>query len=327
MLSKTARRRSGSAEIRGRSGSRRAFREMPCAFACPSTRRSASAITGEMCTGSRLSRSSPASMRVRSRNSWTVSVSCSTPMSDVATSSRCRLGKQIGRLLQHQQRHPERRQRRLELVRGHGDQLRTHLVEANEIGDVVQQQDRASLLRIRVPEQERRAAAAAARRRPVPREWCGSRSLGGTASAPAAMALAHGIEVQPIDSEIVETAWFVHACRAERPHRRPVHRLDLPGGVEQHDGVRQRLERRFERVLGPHDLADVRAPELGEILRHLIECGRQFAELVSRRRHRSARRTVPRGSHWRLASAVAPGPRRCASDAMPPRPRSRAPPA
>ena len=149
MLSNTARNRSGSATIRGRiCVDRDCSSEMPCAFACPSIRLQASATTAATCTGSRLSRSSPASMRVRSRNSWTVSVSCSTPINDVATSSRSRSGSRSERFLQHQQRHPQRRQRRLELVRGDGDELRAHLVEAHQVGDVVQEQDRTALLRV-----------------------------------------------------------------------------------------------------------------------------------------------------------------------------------
>ena len=55
----------------------------------------------------------------------------------------------------------------------------------------------------------------------------------------------------------------------------------MPGRVEQHDCIRQGLERCFQRVLGPHDLADIRPAELGQIFGHLIECARQFAEFVS----------------------------------------------
>ena len=189
-------------------------------------------------------------------------------------------GEQIGSLLQHQQRHPERRQRGLELVRSHGDQLRTHFVEVNEIGDVIQQKDSASLVRIRVRNRnharqqpshgtvlfDANGAGEVARRNGVPSRGDGS---------------PHGIEVQPLDSEIVETPWLVHVCRTERLHSRPVDRLDVPGRVEQHDCIRQGLERCFQRVLGPHDLANIRTAELGQIFGHLIECARQFAEFVS----------------------------------------------
>ena len=82
----------GRPKCGGSLGSTRADSEMRCAFACASTRRTASATSAGRCTRSRFSRSSPASIRARSRNSWTISVSCSTPMSDVATSSRCRSG-------------------------------------------------------------------------------------------------------------------------------------------------------------------------------------------------------------------------------------------
>ena len=57
----------------------------------------------------------------------------------------------------------------------------------------------------------------------------------------------------------------------------------LPGGVEEHDRIGQRLQGGFERVLGAHDFADVRPPELGQILGHLIERRRQLAKLVARR--------------------------------------------
>ena len=50
-------------------------------------------------------------------------------------------------LLQHEQRHPERRQWRLQFVRRDRDELRPHFVEAHEIGDVVQHENRTALLR------------------------------------------------------------------------------------------------------------------------------------------------------------------------------------
>ena len=253
---------------------------MLCAFACPSTRRSASAITRRDVHGLEIE------PELAGFDAGEIEELVDGFGQLLDTDERrgnelpLPLGKQIGSLLQHQQRHPERRQRRLELVRGHGDQLRTHLVEANEIGDVIQQEDSASLVRIRARNRnharqqpshgtvlfDANGAGEVARGNGVRSRGDGSR---------------HGIEVQPIDSEIVETAWLVHACRAERLHRRPIHRLNVPGRVEQHDGIGQRLERRFQRVLGPHDLADIRPAELGEIFGHLIERGRQLAEFVS----------------------------------------------
>ena len=62
-----------------------------------------------------------------------------------------------------------------------------------------------------------------------------------------------------------------------------IHRQDPTAGIEEHDGVRQRLERRLERVLRLKDFADIRAAKFGEVRGHLIERGRQLAELVSRR--------------------------------------------
>jgi len=47
-------------------------------------------------------------------------------------------------LLEHEERHPERGQRRPELVRGDGDELDAHLVEAGELGDVVEREDGAA---------------------------------------------------------------------------------------------------------------------------------------------------------------------------------------
>ena len=65
--------------------------------------------------------------------------------------------------------------------------------------------------------------------------------------------------------------------------RRVIHRQDPAFRIEQHHGVGQCLQRRFERVLRPDDLADIRAAKFGEVERHLIERRRQLAELVSRR--------------------------------------------
>ena len=161
-------------------------------------------------------------------------------------------------------------------------ELRTHFVESDELGHVMQKEDRSTALSRQGWDwnHARQQAANSARMLDA---YCARQISGQGGVDSAVMAAAAGGAVKSFQVQIVEALGRAHSSSLEQGDGGTIERLDAAGGVQQDDGVRQGFQRRFKRVLGPHDFVDVRPPELGKIFGHLIERGRQLAELITRR--------------------------------------------
>ncbi len=176
--------------------------------------------------------------------------------------------------------HLEAGERRAKLVRGRGDELRFQTVDLAQVGDVLEQHHGP----------DGPAVAVAHRRGALPerlfravhdKRHDGRALLAATSTLLRLEHVEHRHRQARVASHVLDRPAEHGRLGTEERLRRTVDALHAALGVGHDHRIIEGVDRRFSGLLGDEDLAQVGLAQLPDPPRHLVELGRQHAELVA----------------------------------------------